>query len=74
MQNCSTGNKDDITSPECPQTLRAFDIQNTPVMKISSPMPIRMTPPRIFALPESCVPNFLPMHRPAMQRKKVTTE
>ena len=73
MPNCSTGNKDDIKSPECPQTLRAFDIQNTPVMKISSPMPIRMTPPRILALPESCVPNFLPMRRPAMQRMKVTT-
>ena len=48
-------------------------MQNTPVMKISSPMPMRMTPPRILALPESCVPNFLPMRKPAMQIKKVTT-
>ena len=34
---------------------------------------MRMTPPRMDALPENSVPNFLPMFRPAMQRKKVTT-
>ena len=47
--------------------------KNTPEMKISSPMPMRMIPPSTEALPESLVPNFLPMRRPAMQRKKVTT-
>ena len=36
-------------------------------------MPMRMTPPSTEALPESLVPNFLPMRRPAMQMKKVTT-
>ena len=41
-------------------------------MKISRPMPMRMTPPRTEALPESLVPNFLPMARPASQMKKVT--
>ena len=46
--------------------------KNTPEIKISSPMPMRMTPPSTEALPESLVPNFLPMRRPAMQRKKVT--
>ena len=46
---------------------------STPERKISRPMPMRMTPPRMDALPESSVPNFLPMFRPAMQRKKVTT-
>ncbi len=31
---------------------------------------MRMTPPRMDALPESLVPNFLPMRRPAMQMKE----
>ena len=44
-----------------------------PEMKISRPMPMRMTPPRTEALPESLVPNFLPMERPAAQIKKVVT-
>ena len=35
-------------------------------------MPMRMTPPRTEALPESLVPNFLPMESPAAQMKKVT--
>ena len=33
-------------------------------------MPMRIMPPRMDALPESFVPNFLPMRRPAMQMKK----
>ena len=33
-----------------------------------------MTPPSTAALPESAVPNFLPISRPAMQITKVTAE
>ena len=40
--------------------------------KISSPMAIRMTPPRMEALPARRVPNFLPMASPAIQMKNVT--
>ena len=43
-----------------------------PVRKISSPMRMRMTPPKILALPASLVPNFLPMNTPAKHRRKVT--
>ncbi len=34
-------------------------------IKISSPIAIRMIPPRIEARPESFVPNFFPICRPA---------
>ena len=46
------------------------EFQNTPEIKISRPMPMRMMPPRMDALPESLVPNFLPMrsHQPAVFR------
>ena len=36
-------------------------------------MAMRMTPPRIEALSENFVPNFLPITNPAMQIKKVIT-
>ena len=42
------------------------------VMKISSPMPMRMTPPRMEALPAKTVPNLRPMSRPTVQMTKVT--
>ena len=44
----------------------------TPVINISIPIAIRITPPKIDALPESFVPNFLPIRIPPRQIKKVT--
>ncbi len=43
-------------------------------MKISSPIPIKITPPKIDAFPASLVPNFRPRHSPAMQIANVTDE
>ena len=50
------------------------EFQNTPEIKISRPMPMRMMPPRMDALPESLVPNFLPMRRPAMHEQCTRTQ
>lgn len=47
--------------------------RNTPFTKISIPMKSRITPPRMEALLDSLVPNFLPMIRPPQQMAKVTT-
>ena len=44
----------------------------TPVINISIPIAIRITPPKIDALPASFVPNFLPIRIPPKQIKKVT--
>ena len=44
-----------------------------PFRKISTPMAIRITPPRIEALPASRVPKRFPSRRPIMQMPKVTT-
>ena len=41
-------------------------------MKISNPIPIKITPPKIDAFPASLVPNFRPRHSPAMQIANVT--
>ena len=43
-----------------------------PVTKISMPMAIRITPPKIEALFDSLVPNFLPIISPPTQIAKVT--
>ena len=42
------------------------------LMKISRPIAIKITPPRISALLESFVPNRLPRERPDMEMKNVT--
>ena len=49
-----------------------FLYQKIPVIKISIPIAIRIIPPKIDALPESFVPNFLPMRIPQRQIRKVT--
>ena len=41
--------------------------------KISSPMAIRITPPRIDAFPARCVPAFFQIVSPAIHITKVTT-
>ena len=46
---------------------------NIPVTKISIPINTKIAPPKIVALFENFIPNFLPISRPATQMKKVTT-
>jgi hypothetical protein len=44
--------------------------QKMPVRKISSPIPINISPPKILAFPASISPNFLPIFTPAVQMKE----
>ena len=43
------------------------------LIKISRPIAIRITPPKISALLESLVPKRFPRESPVIQIKKVTT-
>ena len=49
-----------------------YDAKNTPRTKISIPIPMRISPPRISAFPESLFPTVFPIFKPVMQIAKVT--